>query len=425
VSSPDTTPVARIRDAVRTAQDIQEIDGRELLADPGTTPDPAVAGLRDRLQRRRQRATLRHQHRAQRRRERAADFDAEMADRGRRALRTRQVATSPARKAANLARLQTAVITVALPVIVALGAASTAGVHAFMVTYASASASVAWAAEPAIIALVSGVIITRALMRRNGATAPASLAWIERGALAASVLMCWIGSGPGAVVAPIGAAVVALAVERITDGIADANLDATEADPAEHQDTVPATAAPAPRWESRPGSRVRVRIGGVHIDGTPGPDGRQVLPVECAARAHARAEALAEGARAVASIQEWKSRDWAAAARTRMRNEAVAAAAGGAPRALPRAVRIDSDQRASRPVRTSESVRAHDGGEATERVIPAAEARRLEGEATRQRIVAHIEAHPDARPAEIAEALRVHPSTVSRHLKVLRDQRGA
>lgn len=376
-------PVAQTRDAVQTAQDIQAIDGRELLADASTTPDPKVAKLRTKLQRRRQRATLRHQHRAARRRERGEDHAAEMTDRGVRALRSRKVATSPARKAANLQRLQTAVVVVALPVIIALGAASTSAVHAFMTKYASASTVVAWGVEPAIIALVSGLIITRALMRRNGAPVPPSLAWIERCALSASVVMCFLGAGVGAVVAPIGAAVVALAVERVTEGIADADLG-------EHTPTGEHTVC---AHEHTEGEQERARV---------------------------REQVAAEGDAAIAQLDDWRDRDRALVARERMRSQSMAAAAGGAPRALPYSSRTRPDQGSARPMPTPERVRTDDGGESSERVIAAAEAKRLEGLATRERIVAHMAKHPAHTAEQIGEHVGVSASTVRRHKREMR-----
>ncbi|WP_160051411.1 hypothetical protein [Nocardiopsis sp. FR26] len=418
--SSTSTPVSRIRDAVQIARDIEAIDGRELLADPATTPDPAVARMRDRLQRRRQRATLRHRHRAARRRERAEDFAQEMADRGRRALRARQLAISPARRAANLDRLQSIVILVALPVIMLLGAASTTAVHAFMVRFASASATVAWAVEPAIIALVSGVIITRAIMRRNGAVVPGSLAWIERGALTASVVMCWLGSGPGAIVAPVGAAVVALAVERITDGIADADLGEPGPvllDEGQGAEVAEEHAPAAPYWEQLADGR-RVRRGGEHIAGWVPASGRPLLPLECAARARARARVLAEGARAVAALEDWRGRERAASTRTRVRAESLTAAAGGAPRALPRSEHTVSDQRSAR----TDQEHGHRQERGAARIDAAAEARRRAGQSTRERIVAHIAEHPEheREPERIAEHVGVHVTTVRRHLRAIR-----
>ncbi|MFL1431155.1 MULTISPECIES: hypothetical protein [unclassified Nocardiopsis] len=264
----EAAPVARVRDAVKVAQGIQAIADRELLVDPETAPDPHVSRLRDRLLRRRQRASLRHRHRTARRAEKAVDFDAAMDDKGHRELRKRQLATSPARKAANLAKIQTAVIGVAVPAVIGFGAASTAGVHAFMTEYAAASAAAAWGYEPAVITLVSGVIIVRALLLRNGAVLPPVVTWIERGALASSVIMCLIGSGVGAIFAPLGVALVSVVVERILAAIADADVGdtpgtATRPVQPRASATVPMTSQ-VPRWVSvSPG--VRVRVGGPRV----------------------------------------------------------------------------------------------------------------------------------------------------------------
>ncbi|WP_435107764.1 winged helix-turn-helix domain-containing protein [Nocardiopsis synnemataformans] len=458
-----TTLPSRVQAAVQVAQDIQAIDGRELLADPATTSDPAVVRMRDRLQRRRQRATLRHQHRAARRRERAADHDAETADRGRRALRARQLATSPARRAAALQHLQTTVILVALPVIVLLGSASTAGVHAFMVTYAAASAAVAWAVEPGIITLVSGIIITRALMRRYGAPVPPALAWIERGALAASVVMCLLGSGPGAIVAPIGAAVVALAVERITDGIAAADLGGTEetvlldegqGDRPDEDHAPPArTRAPFPPAWVTVDARKQVRVGGERAEGLLTPGTRTLLPVRCAPRAQVQ-DAHARGDAAVAALRGWDADS------ARARITPARPAVPTPPRA--RAPRVQDDQPTPAPARTDAHADAHqeqqdarpgpvdawiteqaargmrdfeqlldrgdDDGQGDARPEPkpeppaptgAVRAAKTRGEKARARILEHLDAHPKATAEEIGGEVGLSASQVRRHLRIL------
>lgn len=160
-------------------------------------------------------------------------------------------------------------------------------------------------------------------------------------------------------------------------------------------------------------ARTHTIVGGDHVDGHLDPGTRTLLPVECAQRAQERARVLAEGQAAVAQLEDWRAREHAAGVRTRMRADALTAAAGGAPRALPRAARPRTDQGSARP----EPTRVDDGGESTERVIPAAEARRLEGERTRARIVAHTNAHP----AHTAAHVGVTASTVRRHLRAMRE----
>ncbi|MFL1446186.1 hypothetical protein, partial [Nocardiopsis protaetiae] len=132
----------------------------------------------------------------------------------------------------------------------------------------AASAAAAWGYEPAVITLVSGVIIVRALLLRNGAVLPPVVTWIERGALASSVIMCLIGSGVGAIFAPLGVALVSVVVERILAAIADADVGdtpgtATRPVQPRASATVPMTSQ-VPRWVSvSPG--VRVRVGGPRV----------------------------------------------------------------------------------------------------------------------------------------------------------------
>src|SRR5690606_24308952 len=102
------------------------------------------------------------------------------------------------------------------------GLTSTAAVHEAMATYAHAAAWAAWGMEPALMVLVSGIIVTRSILAGAGVGLPGAVTWIERGALATSVGLAWAGAGIGAAIAPVAAAVVALAVERILTAIRQA-----------------------------------------------------------------------------------------------------------------------------------------------------------------------------------------------------------
>lgn len=167
---------------------------------------------------------------------------------------------------------------------------------------------------------------------------------------------------------------------------------------------------------------VHAVVGGDRVDGYLDPGTRTLLPIMCAVRAQERARVLAEGQAALAQIEDWRSRDRAAHTRTRMHTESLAAAAGGAPRALPYSSRTRPEQVSARVAQTPGPVRADDGGEASERVIAAADAKRLEGLATRQRIVAHMDAHPEHNAEQIAEHVGVTASTVRRHQRAMRAQ---
>jgi DNA-binding CsgD family transcriptional regulator len=169
------------------------------------------------------------------------------------------------------------------------------------------------------------------------------------------------------------------------------------------------------------GARTHTVVGGDRADGHVDPGPRQLLPIECAATARARAAVLAEGARAVAQIEDWRAREQASATRTRMRAEALATAAGGTRRALPAREHIVPEQESDRPVRVPERERAHDGEVPPGRVLPAVEARRRAGLATRERIAAHIAAHPGHTAEQIAVGVGVHVTTVRRHLRDMRD----
>lgn len=169
-------------------------------------------------------------------------------------------------------------------------------------------------------------------------------------------------------------------------------------------------------------ARTHIVVGGDRVDGRIDPGVRALLPVECAASARARAAVLAEGARAVAQIEDWRAREQASATRTRMRAEAIASAAGGSPRALPAREHIVSDQGSAHGVHAVEPALTDMGGATVGRVLPAVSARRQAGLATRERIAAHMAAHPGHDAEEIAGAVGVSASTVRRHLRELRAQ---
>ncbi|WP_026118986.1 DUF2637 domain-containing protein [Nocardiopsis ganjiahuensis] len=179
---------------------------------------------------------------------------------------------------------------------------------------------------------------------------------------------------------------------------------------------------------------VHAIVGGDRVDGYLSPGGRPLLPIECAARAQEHARALAEGQAAVAKLKDWQARERVAGVRTRMHTEAVAVAAGGAPRALPYSSRTQPNQRTHPSARTQE-IAAHTAPEpartqpaverpavVTERLPGAAVAKKKQGARTRERIVAHMEQHPTHTAEEIAAHVGVTASTVRRHQTAMRAQ---
>lgn len=167
---------------------------------------------------------------------------------------------------------------------------------------------------------------------------------------------------------------------------------------------------------------VHTIVGGDRVDGYLSPGERPLLPIECAARAQTRARVLAQGDAEVAKLEEWRAREHAAAVRTRMRAQSLAAAAGGAPRALPRADRTRADQQFARGEHTSTTEHTGTGERSAERAPEAAAVRRRQGQQTRERIAAHIAAHSTHTAEQIAEQVGVHVTTVRRHLRAMDTQ---
>ena len=367
---------------------------------------------------RRRRADRRARERQERIRRRAT-LAGEMA-------RTRaEVDQSGEARAQRVTGTRTLALCLLLPVMIAFGAWSAAGVQAGMVSMLgldpdSAAAAMAWAVEPALLGIVAGVILLRARLQSSGGDLDERATKVEFGALAISIVLNMAGHWPDALtgpavaalaghaLGPIGAAAAAYLIAVVQDGVRDADpwtlpdgtrapslADSTDVVESVDQDDEEAEEL-APRWETLQ-SGVRVRVGGVRVDGYLDPEGRELLPVECAERARARAQATAEGAEAMARIEEWSAQE--RAARTRTRIHARSAAVAVRPVRTPQA-------------RVEQGVREHTGG--------AAHAKRRQGEKTRARILAHLEAHPAHTAEEIAAGIRVHPSTVRRHLSVLR-----
>ncbi|WP_431889528.1 DUF2637 domain-containing protein [Nocardiopsis alba] len=180
----------------------------------------------------------------------------------------------------------------------------------------------------------------------------------------------------------------------------------------------------APRWETvRPG--VRVRVGGVRVVGYVDPEGRALLPVECAEYARERARVHAEGAEAMARIEEWRAREEAARTRTRIHARSAVAAARPA-RTRPVSARVEQDVHAEKGAHTEPAqeeipgVRAEDVDESARERGGAVHAKRRQGQATRARVREYLDAHPEHSAEEIAEHVGVTASTVRRHLSALR-----
>jgi len=203
-----------------------------------------TARLRERLQRREARAQVRAEARTRRRARRArqrVDRLRQQAMLAGAAARTRYEAlqTGEAR-ALRLARTRTAALAALLPVLLAFGAWSAAGVQAGMVALlglepGSAAAAAAWLVEPALIGVVATVILVRARLRSVGGDLDERATRVEWAALTLSILLNCVGHWPGDVDAtafaalvghalgPVGAAGTAYLISVIQDGISSAD----------------------------------------------------------------------------------------------------------------------------------------------------------------------------------------------------------
>src|SRR5690606_27837675 len=157
------------------------------------------------------------------------------------AARTRwEVLQTGEARALRLSRTRTAALAALLPVLLAFGAWSAAGVQAGMVTLlsleqGSVAAAAAWLVEPALIGVVATIILVRARLRSAGGDLDVRATRIEWAALSLSILLNAVGHWPdsldatafaalvGHALGPVGAAGTAYLISVIQDGIASAN----------------------------------------------------------------------------------------------------------------------------------------------------------------------------------------------------------
>src|SRR5690606_28230593 len=203
-----------------------------------------IARLRERLQHREARAQVRAEARARRHARRARqhiDRLRQQAMLAGAAARTRyEVLQTGEARALRLARTRTAALAALLPVLLAFGAWSAAGVQAGMVALlslepGSAAATAAWLVEPALIGIVATVILVRAQLRSVGGDLDERATRVEWAALTLSIALNCAGHWPddvdatafaalvGHALGPLGAAATAYLISVIQDGISSAN----------------------------------------------------------------------------------------------------------------------------------------------------------------------------------------------------------
>ena len=131
-------------------------------------------------------------------------------------------------RALRVSRVRSATLWVGLPVLLALGGWSTAGVQAGVVKLIGYNRSdagwwMAWLMEPALLTIVASIIIARAILRSSGGDTDRRAAYAEWLALGTSIALNmaggWVGTGFAALgaalahsVGPLGAAGVAFLI---------------------------------------------------------------------------------------------------------------------------------------------------------------------------------------------------------------------
>lgn len=161
---------------------------------------------------------------------------------GERARVRSQIQQSAEMRAMRVERVRRTSLYVLIPVLLAFAAWSTAGVHFGFVTLLDVPAGspmwwTAWGIEPALITIVAGIIIVRAVLRSSGGDLDWRATLTEWGALSTSIALNAAGHWPEggsltAVIAliahsigPVGAALTAWLIGVIDDAVTRARPD--------------------------------------------------------------------------------------------------------------------------------------------------------------------------------------------------------
>src|SRR5690554_3319864 len=278
-----------------------------------------IARLRERLHRRESRAQVRAEARARRRARRArqrVDHLRQQALLAGTAARTRyEVLQTGEARALRLARTRTAALAALLPVLLAFGAWSAAGVQAGMVALlgleqGSVAAAAAWLVEPALIGVVATVILIRARLRSVGGDLDERATRVEWAALSLSIALNCVGHWPdslsatafaalvGHALGPVGAAGTAYLISVVQDGISSADpwrlgdgssapslMDVEEAEAEQEQSLSGEADRPSFVWPVTP------------------PRGVSLLPIVAASEPHSEAPVnLTENAQATSPV---------------------------------------------------------------------------------------------------------------------------
>lgn len=421
--------VDQVGDQAGQANKLAGIKDQKLLGDPRT--NPATRPHADRLRDDQQREALDLEHRRAVRRGRVSDRRAAHAERTLQAIQDAKEVVSPARAVTSLQRGRTRFLGAALVASLLLSAGSALGLAAVSV-HTGGLAAAGWIAELCLTTATTGAILYRSHVdQANTADDPASPIWsgwrhpvlvvLVIAPLTTSVLINFGGWVAGAPVSPVnalcavGAGVAAVFAYLIADVSSRAvRVNARAVDTADEEelrreavgeDLFTPVEAPESSDQNDTGHDV--------ADGVadPDPDGW-----------------LFDGeASWIEEVEEFVHRhDPPENSATPSRPNDSGDGPQGAAKPLPQAgSHTDPDDHHIDDDQGFDGLPDRDGGESTERVIPATQARKLKGLHTRWRVAEHITTHPDHTVAQIAAALDLGETTVRRHLKALEDDDGS
>ncbi|NYI95910.1 hypothetical protein HNR12_002187 [Streptomonospora nanhaiensis] len=254
-----------------------------------TTPTASeeLVRLRERLERREDRARVRADVRIKRIRRRAELAGA--------LARTRHtVAGSGEARAQRVASTRTVALAVLVPVLIAFGGWSAAGVQAGMVAMLgldpdSPAALAAWLVEPGLLGLVVGVILIRARLQSAGGDLDSRATRIEWAALSTSIVLNMAGHWPstldsaalaslaGHALGPLGAAGTAYLISVVQDGVAAADpWTLPDGTPAPSLSSTPESASESPSGAASQSAREVVPPA---LEWVRAPQGARLLPL--------------------------------------------------------------------------------------------------------------------------------------------------
>lgn len=385
------------------------IRGQSLLGSPLT--NPAVREHADRLRDDQQRAALTLEHRRVTRRGRVADRRAAHAEKALEAIATARETASPALSVVALHAGRRRFMGVALVASLALSVGSALGVAALAQTW-GAPTGVGYLAEIGLTGLSTTTILYRSHLAQHSHGTAAIPVWQSRvlwalmlvpllGSIAASTA----GSGPVGALCSVGAAAFALLAYLVAERSSVVLRDAAALVDRTDEEALRKEAAGEDLFTlPQEVDQVEEPAAGDDVGEDPDAwvfDGEQAFAnaVETFVRDH---QDPPEGSTTSSGPHDT--------------GDGPQGTSQGLPEGDPH---IDTGGHHIDPEQGVSDFSERDGGESTEKVIPASKARRLAGLRTRYRVAEHLAANPDHTVSQIAAALDLGESTVYRHKRAI------